>query len=203
MCMTHRPTHGRVQSYQTEYVPDVSNDLLKWKPASHNSVDFQLLLPDHPCASEAFSLGHLEPASDFPYLLGVLNRGSIALAYDLDKPDASSRRRPRSHAMANLQGVDLVETQRPAKIRFPEGEDPTPLVNIIVECNWDKEAGVWCFMRERSKCAPLPAQYCVGPLPVLPAGSAASCADVWPAARMRGKLHRCTASCGDGKPRER
>lgn len=143
-----------MQSYQTEYVPDVSDDLLKWKPASHNSVDFQLLLPDHPAVADAYNRGHLNPPDEYTYLLGVLSRNQIVLAYDLEKPDAGAgRRRPRPVHTGSGVPVDLIETQRPARIRIPEGVDAQALVNIIVECNWDKGAGVWCYMRERSKCA--------------------------------------------------
>lgn len=36
-----------MQAYDAKYVPDTCNMLLKWKPSSHNSVDFTLLPESH------------------------------------------------------------------------------------------------------------------------------------------------------------
>ena len=37
-----------------------------------------------------------------------------------------------------------------ARIRFPNGEDPTDFHGLIVECTWDEASGSWVYMRTRS-----------------------------------------------------
>ena len=126
-----------VQSYEAEYRPEASADILKWKPASHNSVDFTLLpVADPRCMDDPRAADAVDSGQD--YFLGVWARREVVLAFDLAQ-DANG---------------GVTETSQPARVAFPDGEDPEAYVGLVIECSFDREAGTWRFMRERSKCAP-------------------------------------------------
>lgn len=132
-----------MQAYDAKYIPDTCNMLLKWKPASHNSVDFTLLPASHEVVqgtdtgADALSAGQ-------DLFLGVWEGGRVVLAFDLD------------HARVASLGPDdslrKALTDNPARIAFKDGEDPEQYYGVVVECNFDAEEHVWCFMRDRAKC---------------------------------------------------
>jgi hypothetical protein len=125
-----------VQSYEAEYRSDASPDILKWKPASHNSVDFTLLPVEHriPMANK-HCLAAADQGQD--YFLGVYSQRQVVIAYDV---------------RAGAKGV-LEPTTTPAKVSFPEGESPEKYIGMVIECTFKPETRTWHFMRERSKCA--------------------------------------------------
>jgi hypothetical protein len=136
-----------VQAYQARYVPDVCHMLLKWKPASHNSVDFTLLpasdplVCDDPACEQALTDGQ-------EYFLAVFGDSKLQLAFDLDhaRLKRMSPSEPLIHAL----------TGTPARVQFPGGEDPDELLQLVIECNFDVATHSWCFMRDRTKHASLP-----------------------------------------------
>jgi hypothetical protein len=119
------PMEPFLQAYEARYVPDVCHILLKWKPSSHNSVDFKLLPASHEVVAgnedceEALNAGQ-------EYFLGVWSEGKVVLAYDLD------------HARLKKLGP----------------QDPEEFSGIVIECNFDAGNHRWCFMRDRAKCVP-------------------------------------------------
>lgn len=124
-----------LQCYTSEYVPDACDDLLKWKPASHNSVDFMLLPGDDDLVTNNDAAADARAAGQ-AFFLGVSQMGKVVLAFDLDR--------------------SLQRTDKPAAVRFPDGVDPMELIGLVVECNWDYADATWCYMRERSKDKILP-----------------------------------------------
>lgn len=131
-----------MQAYQARYVPDACQMLLKWKPSSHNSVDFMLLKSDHSLVvcSESCEQALTEGQEWF---LGVYGGDKVQLAFDLDhsKLKKLSATDPLHYAL----------TQTPARIEFPSGENPEDYDGLVVECNFDSDNHTWCFMRDRTK----------------------------------------------------
>lgn len=131
-----------VQGYESRYVPDACQVLLKWKPASHNSVDFTLLPAHHElvsgCAAceQALNQGQ-------EYFLGVYGTHGVVLAFDLDHADLKS--------LSATQSLSSALTEVPARVQFPGGQDPAKFAGMVVECHFDAESHSWCFMRDRNK----------------------------------------------------
>lgn len=128
-----------MQSYEAEYRPEASADILKWKPASHNSVDFTLLPVEHDAVMADPRCLDAADARNQLYFLGVYSRREVVVAYDVK---------------AGAGGV-LQPTETPARVEFDNAqEDPAQYVGMVIECTYDAKTGVWHFMRERSKCGP-------------------------------------------------
>jgi hypothetical protein len=70
------------------------------------------------------------------YFLGVYCRREVVIAYDVK---------------AGAKGV-LDPTTIPARVTFPDGENPEKYVEMVIECSFSPETKTWHFMRERSKC---------------------------------------------------
>lgn len=134
MCaIVHRHATS-AQGYESQYQPGPCHELLKWKPASHNSVDFKLLhatdelvILDDRCSARIQADGQ-------DYFLGVLERGRVTVAFDFD------------------DDLQISSASPPARVAFPPDTDPATLVDVIIECNFDQTTGCWLFMRDRSKC---------------------------------------------------
>ena len=71
-----------MQSYEGEYRPEASADILKWKPAHCNSVDFTLLGPDDPAVT-GDSRAQGAVTFNVEHFLGVLSNRQIVLACEL------------------------------------------------------------------------------------------------------------------------
>jgi hypothetical protein len=133
-----------MQSYEAVYRPEASDDILKWKPASHNSVDFTLLAATSgPVMCDPRCAAAVDSGQGF--FLGVYGRRETVLAFDVAQDAA---------------GV-MLETVKPARVEFPIGEDPVQYVGMVIECTFNQDTGIWHFMRERSKYAPPPTACCL------------------------------------------
>lgn len=114
------------QPHDDPYKPLTCEELLKWKFAHLNSVDFRVsvkVLPkDFSHHENSSSGGHQE---EQVYL-------------QLLHPPAGGG-----------QGGATVRDLHGAKVVFPPEVQPQTYNNHIIECTWDKEAGAWSFLRER------------------------------------------------------
>lgn len=118
--------------------------LLKWKPASHNSVDFTLLPSHHNIVSSCASCEQALTEGQ-EYFLGVYGDNRVQLAFDLDHSKLKK--------LSPNDSLHYAVTEVPARIQFPGGEDPDELLGLVVECSFDAESHSWCFMRDRTKYA--------------------------------------------------
>lgn len=161
----------RVQAYDAKYIPDTCNMLLKWKPSSHNSVDFTLLPDSHP-AVQADCAAAL--AAGQRLFLGVWAEARVVVAFDVDHD--------RLAALGPEESLKKALTAKPARVTFPGGEDPEEFHGMVIECNFDGEEHVWCFMRDRAKCVALEHPACVASVcaavGVRAAGAGCACSGV-------------------------
>ena len=119
------------QPYDDAYVPLTCRELLKWKFAHLNSVDFKLKLERN---KDMKANGESIQVTPVLQLLKPLKRGMWHIE-DVEKlfPPGSGN-----------QG-----STPPSKIIFPGIESLDVLENQIIECSWDNENKAWKFMRER------------------------------------------------------
>lgn len=133
-----------MQAYDAKYIPDTCNMLLKWKPSSHNSVDFTLL-PEGHAAVQASPECRAAAAGGQRLFLGVWAEARVVIAFDVDHS--------RMAALGPDDSLKKSLTTNPARVAFPGGEDPEEFHGVVIECNFDADAHTWCFMRDRAKCA--------------------------------------------------
>eukprot|EP00892_Ulva_mutabilis_P007765 jgi/Ulvmu1/5360/UM022_0154.1 len=131
-----------LQAYDAKYIPDTCNMLLKWKPASHNSVDFTLLPASHDVVQSTPECAAARAAGQ-DLFLGVWEGGRVVLAFDLDHS--------RVAALGPEDSLRKALTDKPARIVFNSGESPEQYYGMVVECNFVAEEHVWSFMRDRAK----------------------------------------------------
>jgi mRNA-capping enzyme len=118
--MVAHETDGLIfQPHDDPYVPNTHRELLKWKFAHMNSVDFRLRVGP--------------PAGGGDPVVG--SDAPPELTLELLEP-----RGAHQAVMVALPG---------ARVEFPEGERPEAYAGRIVECAWDGGRGAWVFMRER------------------------------------------------------
>jgi len=115
-----------LQPYDDAYVALTYPELLKWKFAHMNSVDFRLKVVPQ---SSRHSHAHHDLSTPGP-------------------PDlALELLRPTKHHTATIEEL------KGAKVVFPQGEllnaSPELYNGRIIECAWDGDLQAWSFMRER------------------------------------------------------
>lgn len=135
-----------VQAYDAKYIPDTCNMLLKWKPSSHNSVDFTLLPYTERVVQDSRDCVAAHTAGQ-QLFLGVWAEGRVVIAYDVDHD--------RLAAIGPDDSLKKALTTKPARVAFPGGEDPEQFHGMVIECNFDGDKHEWCFMRDRAKCVAL------------------------------------------------
>lgn len=111
------------QPHDDPYKPLTCEELLKWKFAHLNSVDFRVSVKSN---GEGAKPGSKEGKQGDEILLQLLH-----------PPTGGG------------QGGATVRDLPGAKVTFPPGVEPVTYNNHIIECTWDKEAGAWSFLRER------------------------------------------------------
>ncbi|PNW80070.1 hypothetical protein CHLRE_08g376700v5 [Chlamydomonas reinhardtii] len=126
-----------LQGYEHQYVPGTCELLYKWKFAHMNSVDFKLrcaTVPDPEAAADPASGRRpvmLDPAHPAPLTLYLLDQNKTRGSNIVDVP------------------LERIDPHGNFHVEFPPGVDPLDYDGKLCECTFDRERGVWLFMRER------------------------------------------------------
>ncbi|KAG2485988.1 hypothetical protein HYH03_015311 [Edaphochlamys debaryana] len=120
-----------LQGYEHPYTAGTCDLLYKWKFAHMNSVDFLLRCETRPGPDGAPVLDEQGSGPDGPLTLFLLDQ--------------------QATRGSNIRLIPLKNCDRQGHfhVEFPPGVDPLSYDGKLCECTFDRERGVWLFMRER------------------------------------------------------